>query len=106
MTPTEIKSAYGMNSLSQNGSGQTLALMELDGYKASDIPTFESQYGLPQVPIQNIQITPYSGAVTDGAVEFVLDIEMMVALVPGATKILVYEAENTNSGLLAAYQQI
>ncbi len=106
LTPSDIKTAYNLNGVSQNGSGQTLGLFELDGYTASDIAAYESAYGLPAVPLQNVLLGGYSGAAGSGAAEVTLDIELMTALAPGASKILVYEAPNSDAGVVAAYSQI
>ena len=106
LTPSDIKTAYNLSSVSQNGAGQTLALFELDGYTASDITAYETQFGLPKVPLQNVLLGGYSGAAGSGAAEVTLDIELMTALAPGASKILVYEAPNSDAGVVAAYNQI
>ena len=106
LTPSDIKTAYNLSGVSQNGSGQTLALFELDGYTASDISAYESAYGLPAVPLQNVLVDGYNGAAGSGAAEVTLDIELMTALAPGAAKILVYEAPNSDAGVVAAYNKI
>ncbi len=106
LTPSDIKTAYNLGGVSQNGAGQTLALFELDGYTASDISAYESHFGLPAVPLQNVLLDGYNGAAGSGAAEVTLDIELMTALAPGASKILVYEAPNSDAGVVAAYNQI
>jgi subtilase family serine protease len=94
----DFRNAYLPGS-SLNGTGQTVALMELDGYYANDISSYETQCGYPNVPLQNVLLdgvsgTPgYSGeayAVT----EVSLDIEMAVAMAPGLTRIVVYEGNS------------
>jgi subtilase family serine protease len=105
LTPSDIKTAYGFTT-GQTGSGQTLGLFELDGYNPSDVRAYETAYGLPNVPLQNILIDGYSGAAGGGADEVTLDIELQVALAPGATKILVYEGPNTGQGVIDTYNRI
>ncbi len=106
LTPGDIKTAYDLSGVTQNGSGQTLALFELDGYIASDITAYEAHYGLPAVPLQNVLVDGYSGAAGSGAAEVTLDIELMTALAPGASKILVYEAPNSDAGVVDTYNKI
>jgi subtilase family serine protease len=104
-TPSEITTAYNIpNSL--NGSGQTLALFELDGYKASDITAYETQFGLANVPLQNVLVDGETGSAGGGADEVTLDIELMIAVAPGASKILVYEGPNDDQGSLDTYAKI
>jgi kumamolisin len=104
-TPSDITKAYNVPS-SLTGSGQTLALFELDGYTASDISSYTSKFKLRAVPLQNIYVAGFNGVPGSNAGEVTLDIELMNALAPGATKILVYEAPNTEVGLFSAYQKI
>ncbi|HZT44291.1 MAG TPA: protease pro-enzyme activation domain-containing protein [Chthonomonadaceae bacterium] len=106
LRPSDIKAAYNLSSTSLNGSGQTLGLFELDGYKASDISGYESSFGLPAVTLQNVLIDGASGGAGSGADEVTLDIELQIALAPGATKIVVYEAPNSTTGLVDEYNRI
>lgn len=106
LTPSDIKNAYNLAGVSQTGAGQTLALFELDGYKASDITAYESYFGLPAIPLQNVLVDGYSGAAGSGAGEVTLDIELQAALAPGATKIIVYEGPNSNTGVVDTYNRI
>jgi kumamolisin len=96
LAPHDIKTAYSLRAadgVSETGSGQTLALAEFDGYTASDISTYASTFSIsPKVPLQNILIGGFSGIPGKFADEVTLDIDLMMALAPGATKILVYEA--------------
>ncbi len=105
LSPANIKAAYNVPS-SPTGSGQTLALFELDGYKATDISAYESTFSLPNVPLTNVLVDGYSGASGSGAGEVTLDIELQIALAPGASKILVYEGPNTTQGVIDTYNQI
>ena len=105
LAPSDIKTAYGLSGVTQNGSGQTLGLFELDGYTASDITHYESQFGLPSVPLTNVKIDGATGSAGSGAGEVTLDIELQIALAPHATKILVYEAPNTDAGRRRHLQQ-
>jgi len=79
-----------------NGSGQTVGLLEFDGFDASDIATYASQAGLPNMPLTVVPIdggvpAPGSGL---GVQEVSMDIEMVMSMAPGVTNIYVYEATN------------
>ncbi len=98
LTPSDIKTAYSLPATGGlNGAGQTIALYELDGYTPSDIAAYESAYGLPAVPLQNILVDGATGAAGDSADEVTLDIELAQALAPNLSRILVYETPNTNN---------
>jgi len=106
LTPSDIKAAYGLSRTGLTGAGQTLALLELDGYAPSDISTYTASYGLPNVPLENILLDGYDGTAGADAGEVTLDIEVMNALAPGASRILVYEAPNSAQGILDLYTQM
>ncbi len=109
LTPTQLRNAYGISDALAskiNGAGQTLALFELDGYTPSDIQIYEQSFALPKIPLQNILVGAATGAAGDGAIEVTLDIQLMAAVAPGVSKILVYEGENTSDGVLNTYNQI
>ena len=70
LDPRDIKTAYNLIGLTVNGvsggtildgTGQTLGLFELDGYLASDIQTYETQYSLPTVTLQNVLLDGATG---------------------------------------------
>ena len=103
LSPSDISNAYNLNGLAQTGSGQTIALFELDGYYASDITAYEDQFGLPHVTVQNVLVNGFNGTPTaptlttpdpTSVLEVTLDIELAIAMAPGATKILVYEGNS------------
>jgi len=81
------------------GSGQTIALVEYDGYFLSDIQAYEAQAGRTNIPLQNILIDGFNGAPTfiDGNSEVSLDIEMLVSMAPAAAQINVYEGSPFSS---------
>jgi kumamolisin len=96
LDPATIRSIYNIPP-SLNGSNQTLALFEFDGFTASDIDTYRNQFGLPAVPVTPILIGGFNGAAGSGASEVTLDIQLMMALAPGAKEILVYEGTDALS---------
>jgi kumamolisin len=103
--PSDIRTAYQIPT-SVTGAGQTLGLMELDGYTASDITAYENAFSLPSVPLSNVLIDGATGSPGGGQAEVTLDIELMTAIAPGASKIIVYEGENSSQGILDVYAKI
>jgi kumamolisin len=96
-TAAGVRQAYNIPQAA-DGNGQTLALLELDGYAASDIRGYAKANNLPVAKLKNVIVDNYNGAQGDGAGEVTLDIEVMMALAPNAN-ILVYEAPNAGSGM-------
>jgi subtilase family serine protease len=78
------------------GTGQSVGLLEFDGYYASDISAYESQMGLSGGGPQLVNVAVDGGVSKPGSgnIEVALDIEMAVAMAPGLSKIYVYEAPN------------
>ncbi len=81
-----------------NGSGQSIALVQFDGYFASDIVAYETAVGRTNIPLQNILLDGFSGTPTGngGEVEVSLDIEMVLSMAPALSKIYVYEGDPIN----------
>jgi hypothetical protein len=79
---------------SLTGAGQTVGLLQFDGFYASDIATYASQAGLPSIPVTIVPIDGGVGTPGDGNSEVCLDIEMVMSMAPGVTNIYVYEAPN------------
>jgi hypothetical protein len=92
----DFRGAYARGT-ALTGAGQALGLLEFDGYYASDITNYESQAGLPNVPLQNVLVDGFDGTPITGPNaannEVALDIELAVAMAPGLSKILVYESD-------------
>jgi kumamolisin len=110
LSPDDIKAIYGLNSTTLTGSGQTVALFELDGYNPSDIALYESQFKLPDVTVTPVMVNGATNACGSSCDEVTLDIEMVMALAPGVSQILVYEGQDpqgtTASDLINTYQRI
>lgn len=108
LTPTDIKAAYNLTKTTLDGTGQTLALYELDGYDPRDVAVYESAFKLRAVPLQNILVGQADGTIQSpgGQGEVTLDIEVMAALAPGATKILVYEGKNGTDDYVTTFNRI
>ena len=76
------------------GSSQAVGLLEFDGYTPADITYYETQAGLPNVTLQNVLLDGFNGTptFTGNEIETTLDIELAIAMAPGLSKVIVYEA--------------
>jgi len=74
-----------------DGTGQIVGLMQFDGYNPSDIATYESLAGLPNVPLQNILLDGFTGSPGSANGEVCLDIETSISMAPGLTKVVLFE---------------
>ncbi|MEI9960603.1 MAG: protease pro-enzyme activation domain-containing protein [Limisphaerales bacterium] len=74
------------------GAGQSVGLVQFDGYHLSDITNYTSQTGLPDVPLVNVLLNGFDGTPGDNNSEVCLDIEMAIAMAPGLSNIIVYQA--------------
>ena len=102
-TPSQIATAYDFNKLYDSGSlgeGQTVGLLELDGYSSNDIALYASCFGGKNTQIQTIPIDGYNGAAGANAAEVELDMEMVLGLAPRLASLRVYEASISS---LSAY---
>jgi kumamolisin len=102
-TPSQIATAYDFTKLYNNGSlgeGQTVGLLELDGYSSNDIALYTSCFGGKNTQIQTIPIDGYNGAARANAAEVELDMEMVLGLAPRLASLRVYEASISS---LSAY---
>lgn len=106
LSPQDIATAYNLPGGSINGQGQTLALFQMDGFRGADIQAYTTYFNLSPVPLETILVDGFDGSAGDGADEVCMDIELMNAVAPGASRILVYEGPNTDRGVLDVYSRI
>ena len=107
-TPSELRGAYDINPLisgGYNGTSQTVAVFELDGYVKSNVATYVSNYGLGSPVPSNILVDGFNGSAGSGEVEVELDIEVINAIAPKA-QVLVYEGPNSSAGVVDTYKKI
>ena len=76
------------------GAGQSVGLLQFDGYYASDITAYKTQFGLPDVPLVNVAVLGGVSPPGTGNGEVCLDIEMVLSMAPGLSTLYVYEAPN------------
>jgi subtilase family serine protease len=103
-TPNQYRTAYGFDPLATaglDGAGERVALIEINGFKSSDIKAFAACFALP-VP----KVTRYGVGVKKplAAVngETTLDLEILDAAAPGLTGVDVYESHPLASDVLHA----
>ncbi|HEX3626081.1 MAG TPA: protease pro-enzyme activation domain-containing protein [Verrucomicrobiae bacterium] len=98
-----------------NGSGQTVGMVEFDGFYPSDISSYQTNAGLPAIPVQTVLLDGYNGVPTigfgSGNPEVSLDIELAMSMAPGLSGVVVFEAgpfglQNDVLNALAASNQI
>ena len=93
-----------------DGSGQTVALIELGGsYGPQDLETYFAAAGLTQTPsVESVSVVPGVpvpyGQDTESDGEVMLDIEVVGAMAP-AVAIVVYFADNSDQGFYQAVSQ-
>src|SRR5665213_3527533 len=90
---SDFRAAY-MPGVALDGSGQKVALVEFDTYYPTDITQYETLARLAPVPLTNVIVDGFSGPPGSGNIEVAADIELCVAMAPGLSQILVYEAPN------------
>jgi kumamolisin len=114
-TPPQVASLYDFPT-GLDGSGQTIALIELNkvdaqgnptgtGYSAADLDAYFQSLNIPTPQVAAIGVngganTPGTDPNADG--EVMLDIEVAGAVAPGAS-IAVYFAPNSDDGFIAAF---
>jgi|GEM_PF-1055737 len=127
LAPIDIKTIYGLSG-TLTGSGQSVALLEFDGYAPEDVTLYQNQFSLGSAPVnfesvdsqanlcgynQNLTCDnsallhgSSSGGIDYGMVEVALDIDMVLALAPGVSQVLVYTGNNYNDSSVDIYDKI
>nr|MDQ6938442.1 S53 family peptidase [Actinomycetota bacterium] len=102
-TPNQYLTAYQYDPLhagNVSGQGERVALIEIDGFKQSDINAFAQCFGLRVPPISSFGVG-LGRALRPGG-ESTLDLEVLTAAAPGLKGIDVYESSATESAALQA----
>jgi kumamolisin len=105
--PADLAAAYDLSPLIQaglTGSGQTIALAEIDTFKQADINAYDQGFGITAPPVQVIKVGPGAARATDVS-ETTLDIEVIHAIAP-QTRLLAYEGGGTLQGMANTFSQI
>jgi subtilase family serine protease len=82
------------------GAGQSVALVQFDNYYASDITNYVNLAGLSFVTLTNILLDHYTGTIGSGNGEVSLDIEMVISMAPGVSKIYLYEGNPVSTNFI------
>jgi subtilase family serine protease len=107
-TPAELRGAYNIAPLTDNhydGTGQTVALFELDGYKPSDINAFLDYHNLGEPKYSDVLVDGAKNVPGANAIEVELDMEILSGIAPGATQ-KVYIGRNSIVGVNNLYNRI
>jgi subtilase family serine protease len=105
-TADQLASAYSFSSLygaGDLGSGQTVALYELEPNLTADIAAYQSCFGT-SASVSYVKVDSGSGSGA-GEGEAALDIEDVIGLAPEAS-VVVYQGPNSNSGAYDTYNSI
>lgn len=100
-TPNQYLTAYdyaGLQASGATGAGERVALIEIDGYRYSDITSFASCFGLPVPSINGYGVNLRRPLPPGG--ESTLDLEVLDAAAPGLKAIDVYESRSRASDVL------
>jgi Pro-kumamolisin, activation domain len=99
-TAKDIRAAYATG-VPWRGDGQSVALVEFDGFYTNDIAKYRAACGIPNVPLKTVLIDGYDGKPTTGAGsgngEVALDIQMCMAMAPNLSQIVVYEGSQASA---------
>ena len=106
-TPAQMRHAYGFDQLSQDGSGQTIAIVDAyyDPNITADLHAFDQNFGLRDPILTQVDQnggTNFPGNNALWGEETYLDVEWAHAIAPGANILLVEANTNSTTDLLAA----
>jgi len=87
----DFRAAYAPG-ITLDGAGQTVGLLEFDGYYPSDITNYAAIAGIPAVPLKNVYLDGFDGTPGYANDEVALDIDMAICMAPGLSSVIVYEA--------------
>jgi subtilase family serine protease len=100
-TPNQYLTAYGLSSLQSGGftgAGERVALLEIDGFKASDISRFDNCFKLPTPHLKLFGVGLHEPLPPGG--ETTLDLEVLTAAAPRLSNVDVYESSPIASAVL------
>ncbi len=93
----DFRAAY-VPGVSLTGTGQSVGLLEFEGYYANDITAYKSLAGLPNVTVTNVLLDEFDGTPGSADDEVSLDIEMAISMAPGLSAVIVYEGGPGGNG--------
>jgi subtilase family serine protease len=102
-TPNQYLTAYGQSDLQgrgYKGRGKNIAVIEIDGFRRSDVATFAKCFGVP-MPKLKVHPIGIKKALPPGN-ETTLDLEVLAATTPKLNHIGVYEGGSSEYGILSS----
>jgi subtilase family serine protease len=102
-TPNQYLTAYNYNPLQEaglTGQGERVALIEIDGFKYSDVRAFSNCFGLATPAINGFGVGLKRPLAAGG--ETTLDLEVLDAAAPGLKAVDVYESNASAGKVLQA----
>ena len=105
LDPSALRAAYDVGPLIQagmDGSGETIAVAEIDRFRQSDVDIYDSAFALDSPPVQVVKV---AGGSTTLSPEPVLDIEVLHAIAPKA-QVIAYESGSDLGSLTQMFDQI
>jgi len=87
---SDYRAAYAPN-VTLTGAGQSVALVEFDGFFAGDVGKNFAKANLPPVPVNTVLVDGIDGTAGYNNVEVILDIMMAAYMAPGLSNVSVYE---------------
>lgn len=105
LTPAQLRKAYGINRLANNGAGVTVAIIDAYGNPnaQADLNAYDNKFGLPAATITTIYPQGNVGSVDEGwALETDLDVQMVHAIAPKAKILLEAAKSPTDADLYGA----
>jgi len=92
----DFRAAYAPD-VSLDGAGESVGLVEFDSYFPSDIAAYQSLAGLPTVTVTNVLVNGDTGPPGHNNIEAALDIDMVISMATGLSKVIVYQGYLPNS---------
>ncbi len=105
LDPSALRAAYDVTPLTSqglDGSGETIAIAEIDRFRQSDVSTYDSAFALTTPDVQVVKV---AGGTTTTSPEPVLDIEVLQAIAPKA-QIIAYESGSDLDSLAQMFDRI
>jgi subtilase family serine protease len=105
LDPSALRAAYNVTPLTSqglDGSGETIAIAEIDRFRQSDVSTYDSAFALTTPAVQVVKV---AGGATSTSPEPVLDIEVLQAIAPKA-QIIAYESGSDLDSLAQMFDRI
>jgi Pro-kumamolisin, activation domain/Viral BACON domain len=94
---SDFRAAYAPG-ITNTGAGQSVALVEFDGFYVSDITSYQTYAHLStSTPITKILLNGFNGSPGSANTEVALDIEVALAIAPGLSGVYVYEESYTTN---------